>query len=64
MYVVESKIKRMIKGKGYRMSGDLVQALDIVLIMLITKAIDWTRPKKTIDREALFGYMASKGIKL
>ena len=64
MYIVESKLKKLIKGKGYRMSGNLVNSLDVVLIRVIEGAIEWTKPKKTIDRIALLNYIAKKGIKL
>lgn len=44
----KTDVRAFVKEKGYRLSGDALPALEEAVRMILTRAIFYTRPAKTI----------------
>jgi hypothetical protein len=64
MYLQKSKVKKKVKDLGFRSGRGFMQALTLAVDVLIVRSAEWTKPKKTITRDSLIGYLTKHGINL
>ena len=63
MYIVTNKVKRKAKDLGFRTNEGFLHQLDVAVCILIERAIEWSKPKKTLDGTGLAAYMERHKIK-
>ena len=56
-YISQKHIKAKAKELGYRTNAGFFHTLDVAIEKMIVGAVEWTRPKKTLSREALLAYL-------
>ena len=63
IYLNKNKIKKKIIAAGFRSSEGFLSQLDVLIDIILLRAIEYTRPNRTVDRDALLGYMTKHNIK-
>jgi len=63
MYLVNSKVRRRVKEKGFRISPSFMNQMDAAVERIIDGAIEFTKPQKTLSGETLVTYLARHGLK-
>ena len=62
-YISNGKIKKRIKELGFRSNNGFLFQLDLVIDIILVRCAEYTRPQKTMDREAMLAYMQKHNIK-